>query len=127
MKKANTSNISQTLTLVEQNVSLKTKKTLYLVLKRKGLADEIIENIDKEVEKRLIEYLNNIAPKLNQMNFDDPVEALECLLLKQVVKILDDMIKEKMLNLNEEDKKRLFDLFQNENDENKAKNPSKHK
>ena len=127
MKKANTSNISQTLTLVEQNVALKTSKTLYLVLKRKGLADEIIENIDKEVEKRLIEYLNNIAPKLNQMNFDDPVEALECLLLKQVVKILDDMIKEKMLNLNEEDKKRLFDLFQNENDKNKAKNPSKHK
>ena len=127
MKKANTSNISQTLTLVEQNVSLKTRKTLYLVLKRKGLADEIIDNIDKEVEKRLIEYLNNIAPKLNQMNFDDPVESLECLLLKQVVKILDDMIKEKMLNLNEEDKKRLFDLFQNENEKNKAKNPSKHK
>ena len=127
MKKANTSNISQTLTLVEQNVALKTSKTLYLVLKRKGLADEIIENIDKEVEKRLIEYLNYIAPKLNQMNFDDPVEALECLLLKQVVKILDDMIKEKMLNLNEEDKKRLFDLFQNENEKNKAKNPSKHK
>jgi Mg/Co/Ni transporter MgtE len=127
MKKANTSNISQTLTLVEQNVSLKTRKTLYLVLKRKGLADEIIESIDKELEKRLIEYIKNIAPKLNQMNFDDPVEALECLLLKQVVKILDDMIKEKMLNLNEEDKKRLFDLFQNENEKNKAKNPSKHK
>ena len=127
MKKANTSNISQTLTLVEQNFALKTSKTLYLVLKKKGLADEIIDNIDKEVEKRLIEYLNNIAPKLNQMNFDDPVEALECLLLKQVVKILDDMIKEKMLNLNEEDKKRLFDLFQNENEKNKAKNPSKHK
>jgi hypothetical protein len=127
MKKANTSNISQTLTLVEQNVALKTSKTLYLVLKRKGLADEIIESIDKELEKRLIEYIKNIAPKLNQMNFDDPVEALECLLLKQVVKILDDMIKEKMLNLNEEDKKRLFDLFQNENEKNKAKNPSKHK
>jgi Mg/Co/Ni transporter MgtE len=127
MKKSNTSNISQTLTLVEQNVALKTSKTLYLVLKKKGLADEIIDNIDKELEKRLIEYLKNIAPKLNQMNFDDPVEALECLLLKQVVKILDDMIKEKMLNLNEEDKKRLFDLFQNENEKNKANNPSKHK
>ena len=127
MKKANTSNISQTLTLVEQNVTLKIRKTLYLVLRRKGLADEIIDNIDKELEKRLIEYLNKIAPKLNQMTFDDPVTALECLLLKQVVKILDDMIKEKMLNLNEEDKKRLFDLFQNENEKNKAKNPSKHK
>ena len=51
MKKANTSNISQTLTLVEQNVALKTSKTLYLVLKKKGLADEIIDNIDKELEK----------------------------------------------------------------------------
>ena len=37
MKKANTSNISQTLTLVEQKVIAKAKRTLYLVLKRKGL------------------------------------------------------------------------------------------
>ena len=51
MKKANTSNISQTLTLVEQNVSLKTRKTLYLVLKRKGFADEIVEYIDYKLEK----------------------------------------------------------------------------
>ena len=51
MKKANTSNISQTITLVEQKVTTKAKRTLYLVLKRKGFADEIVEYIDYKLEK----------------------------------------------------------------------------
>lgn len=123
MKKANTSNISQTLTLVEQKVTTKTKKTLYLVLKRKGFADEIIENIDYEMEKRLIEFVKNISPKLNQMKFDNPEDAIECLLLKEIIKILDDMLKEKMLNLNEGDKKNLFDLLKKEDEIKKFKNP----
>lgn len=127
MKKVNISNLSQTITLVEQKVTTKAKKTLYLVLKKKGFAEEIIDNIDKELEKRLIEYLKNIAPKLNQMNFDNPEEALECLLLKQMIKILDDILKEKMLNLNEEDKKKLFDFFKNEDEKKKSKSPEKQK
>jgi len=48
------------------------------------------------LKKRLIEYLNNIGPKLNQKNFDDPEKALEYLLLKQMLKILDDILKEKI-------------------------------
>jgi len=123
MKKANTSNISQTLTLVEQKVTTKAKKTLYLVLRRKGFADEIIDSIDYEIEKRLIEFVKNIAPKLNQMKFDNPEDAIECLLLKEMIKILDDMLKEKMLNLNEEDKKNLFDLLKKEDEIKKFKNP----
>jgi translation initiation factor 2 alpha subunit (eIF-2alpha) len=122
MQKSNISNISQTITLVEKNVATKAKKTLYLVLKKKGFADEVIDSIDKELEKRLIEYLKNIAPKLNEMKFDDPEKALECLLVKQMIKILDDMLKERMLNLKEEDKKNLFDLLKNE-DEKKSKSP----
>ena len=76
MKKGNISNISQTTTLLEKRVTAKARKILYLVLQKKGLAEEAIESIDKELEKRLIEYLNNIAPKLNQTNFDDPEKAL---------------------------------------------------
>ena len=57
------------------------------------------------MEKRLIEYPKNIAPKLNRMNFNNPEKALQCLLLMQMIKILDDILKEKMLNLNEKDKK----------------------
>ena len=103
------SNVSQTITLVEQKVTAKAKNTLYLVLKKKGFVEKAIEDIDKELEKRLIEYLKNIAPKLNQMKFDDPEKALECLFLKQMIKILDDMLKERLLILNEEDKKLLYD------------------
>ena len=122
MQKSNISNISQTITLVEKNVATKTKKILYLVLKKKGFADEVIDSIDKELEKRLIEYLKHIAPKLNEMKFDDPEKALECLLVKQMIKNLDGMLKERMLNLKEEDKKNLFDLLKNE-DEKKSKSP----
>lgn len=122
MQKSNISNISQTITLVEKNVATKTKKILYLVLKKKGFADEVIDSIDKELEKRLIEYLKNIAPKLNEMKFDDPEKALKCLLVKQMIKNLDGMLKERMLNLKEEDKKNLFDLLKNE-DEKKSKSP----
>jgi len=50
MKKGNISNISQTTTLLEERVITKARKTLYLVLK-KGLAEEVIENIDKELKK----------------------------------------------------------------------------
>lgn len=120
MKKAN---ISQTITVVEENITKKVKRKLYLVLKKKGFADEIIDNIDNELEKRLIEFIKNIAPKLNEMNFDDSEKSLECLMVKQAIKILDDMIKERMLKLNEEDKKALYDLFENENKEKKEQSP----
>jgi hypothetical protein len=123
MKKGNISNFSQTTTLLEERVTTKARKTLYLVLKKKGLTEEAIENIDKELEKRLIEYLSNIAPKLNQTNFDDPEKALECLLLKQMIKILDDILKEKMLSLNEEDKKNLLGLFEKEDEKKRSQNP----
>ena len=44
-------------------------------------------------------------------------------MVKQAIKILDDMIKERMLKLNEEDKKALYDLFENENKEKKEQSP----
>ena len=39
MKKAD---ISQTITVVEENITKKVKRKLYLVLKKKGFADEIM-------------------------------------------------------------------------------------
>ena len=48
------------------------------------------------------------------------IKALEFLLLNQMIKNLDDILKDKMLILNEKDKKNLFDLLKNE-DEKKVK------
>ena len=113
---------TQTITVLEKQITEESKKTLYLVLRKKGFADEIIEEINKEVEKRLELYLNKIIHKLENMHFDNPEEALKCLLLKQVIKILDEMEKEKLLSIGEEDKKIINDIL-NSRDENKEKKP----
>ncbi len=65
-----------------------------------------------------------ILPKLNEMSFDNPEEALETLILKQMVKILDDMFKERLLLLSENDKKLLFENLEKKDDveEKKEKN-----
>jgi hypothetical protein len=69
----------------------KPKRTLYFVLKRKGFVDVNTKYIDYGLEKRLIEYLKNISPKLNQMKFDNLENSPKCLLLKEMIKILDEI------------------------------------
>ena len=112
---------TQTITVLEKQITEKSNKTLYLVLRQKGFADEIIEKINKEVEKRLESILNKKIHKLENMHFDNSEESLECFLLKQVIKILDDMQKEKLLNISEEDKKIIFDILNNKDEKNKEK------
>ena len=104
MKQNFNNNYSQTVTCVEEKFIKKTHEKLYLVLKKKGSAEQIIEKISEESEKRLKEFLMKILPKLNEMHFDNPEEALETLMLKQMIKILDDMYKERLLILSEKDK-----------------------
>jgi hypothetical protein len=43
MKKGNISNFSQTTTLLEERVTTKARKTLYLVLKKKGLLKKLLK------------------------------------------------------------------------------------
>ena len=54
------------------------------------------------------------------MTFDNPEESLQCILLKQVIKILDDMEKEKLLNISEEDKKIISDILNKKNKNEKS-------
>ena len=114
---------SQTITSVEEKILKKSNNTLFLVLRQKGFEDQIIEDLNKEVEKRLEQFLNQISEKLKEMKFDNPEEAIKCLMLKQIIKILDDLEKEKMLNLCEGDKKLIFDILNDKGEENKEKTP----
>lgn len=114
---------SKTITVVEEKVSKKAKNTLYLVLKKRGFEEEVIEKMNTELERRFLEVLKRITPRLSEMHFDNPEEALEYILLKEIIKILDDFIKENMLNLNEDDKKIVIDLLGKQNEENKNQNP----
>ena len=62
-----------------------------------------------------------ILPKLNEMHFDNPEEALETLMLKQMIKILDDMYKERLLLLSEKDKQLLFEHLEKKDDAEEKK------
>ena len=121
MKQNFNNNYSQTVTCVEEKFIKKTHEKLYLVLKKKGLAEQIIEKISEESEKRIKEYLMKILPKLNEMHFDNPEEALETLMLKQMIKILDDMYKERLLLLSEKDKQLLFEHLGKKDDAEEKK------
>ena len=121
MKQNFNNNYSQTVTCVEEKFIKKTHEKLYLVLKKKGLAEQIIEKIGEESEKRLKEFLMKILPKLNEMHFDNPEEALETLMLKQMIKILDDMYKERLLLLSEKDKQLLFEHLEKKDDAEEKK------
>ena len=108
MKQNLNNNYSQTLTCVEEKFIKKTHEKLYLVLKKKGLAEQIIEKIGEESEKRLKEFLMKILPKLNEMHFDNPEEALETLLLKQMKINEEDMYKKRLLFRRKKDKQILL-------------------
>ena len=114
-----------TVTCVEEKVIKKTNEKLYLVLKKKGLPEQIIDEINAESQNRLEDYLLQILPKLKNMYFDNPEEALECLILKQMIIILDNMFKERLPFLSERDKKALFETLEKPNDEEEKKELNK--
>ena len=122
-------NNTQTITVLEENIIKKSRNTLHLVLRQRGFADDIIDSINNEVEKRLQQYLNKIASKMENMNFDNPEESIKFLLLKKIIEILEEMSKEKIANLSEEDKKLIFDILNGKDGEapksgeNDDKNP----
>lgn len=109
MKRAS---ISQTITEVEIKVTKKARNKLYLVLREKGMIQRVIDEINDEAEKRFINSINILLPKLNEMHFDNPEEILTCLFLKKMIEILDQMLKEKILLLNDKDKNLLFETIE---------------
>lgn len=115
---------SKTITLLEKKIINNGNKAFYLVLKKKDFADEIIDNLKDEVEKRFHNFIREITPKLEKLNFEDPETSLKYLLIKGLIKILNNMEKEKSLNLSEEDRKIINDIFKEDDnkdsdDENK--------
>ena len=92
----------------------KGRQILYLVLKRKPFAKEIIEELEKELEDRMTAFIKSIAPKLQNMNFDDPEQSLKVIILRGLINILKNMIEEHKIELSDSDRKILDDLMKNE-------------
>ena len=97
-----------------QTVFKRGNQILYLVLQRKPFADEIIDEVRAELEKRLYGFLQSIIPKLQNIKFSNPEQSLKIIILNAIIKILNQMIKEDIIKLNENDLLTFYNMVKNE-------------
>ena len=112
-------NITQWLNQLSSAIINKVKKNIYLILKKKPLPEQIMDDLQEEVEKRFLYFINSKREQLENIKPEDPEEFYECFLLKAMINILEEMLKEKQINLSEKDKQTLKDLFKKEFPEEK--------
>ena len=101
----------------------KGRNVLFLVLKKKSFEKEIIENLEKELDVKMQQFLIKIEPKIRNVKFDDPEKSLRLILLKGLINILKKMIQENIGELSLDDQKLLEEIM-NEDDKSK-KSPGK--
>jgi DNA polymerase III delta prime subunit len=88
------------------------KNIVYTILKRKPLnTEEILKQLEKEIEKRFQDRIKEITPSIENAKFDNPETSLKLILVKVMIEILDALFFEKMIALDEEDKKIVNDVF----------------
>ena len=97
-----------------QTVFKRGNQILHLVLQRKPFADEIIDEVRAELEKRLYGFLQSIIPKLQNIKFNNPEQSLKIIILNAIIKILNQMIKEDIIKLNENDLLTFYNMVKNE-------------
>lgn len=107
-------NNSASTTCLSQILIQKGNKILYLVLKTKPFSEEIIEEVRNIIKERLHKSLLNIVPRIENVQFKDPEQTLKIIILNAIIKILNNMIKEDIIKLNENDLKILYNLLENE-------------
>jgi hypothetical protein len=112
MKNANT------ITQVYNNYSKKTKNVLYLVLQKKSLEQKVIDDLEKELETKMLNFLKKIEPKLQNTNFENPEASIKLVLLKGFIKILEKMIKDKFGQLSEHDQNLINEIMNGEEKKN---------
>ena len=82
----------------------KAKKTLYLVLIKKPLSAQSLENLNTNIESKLSKFLDKIIPKLNEQKPKDPEKFLKYMMLKATFKILAKIMDDNYMKMTEEDR-----------------------
>ena len=60
--------------------------------------------MEREIEKRFQNFLNNKLSSINSKKFDDPENSLKYIMLKEIINILNDLYNEKMIRISGSDK-----------------------
>lgn len=96
----------------------KAKQSLYLVLKKKSFATEVIEELNEEVEKRLTNFIQRLVKNLEERQCGDPETLLKYTILKAIVKTLDNIMKENYIQMTENDKIAVERIYNGDDDGN---------
>ena len=94
------------------------RRALNQVLTKNLFAANIISDIERELENRFQIVLNNKASALNAKKFDDPENSLKYFMLRELIKILDDLFYERMINLSPSDKALFQSILNNTYNDN---------
>jgi hypothetical protein len=122
MNSRKSQSFSQTMTQVIE----KGQQSLYLVLKKKPLPEEIYDNLKNEAEERFIKFVQQKKPLLEQMKPENPELFFECFLIKAMIHILRQMLKERKIALSEKDLSTFDTIFNNDKPMNRNnKKPEK--
>ena len=89
---------------IKNNLLNSSKKALNQVLTKNSFSANIINDLERELEYRFQIFVNNKASLINSKKFDDPENSLKYIMLKEIIKILNDLFYERMINLSGSDK-----------------------
>ena len=98
---------------IKNNLLNNSKKALNQVLTKNSFTTNIINDLERELEYRFQIFVNNKASAINSKKFDDPENSLKYIMLKQIIKILDDLFYERMINLSGSDKALIQSILNN--------------
>ena len=90
------------------------KNILHLVLKRKPVTEQALEELEKEISERIQNFLNRIIPKLEKTKFENPEQAIKVIFLKGLINILKKLVAEYQKELSPEDQVIVNQIFANE-------------
>jgi hypothetical protein len=116
---------TETVTKLIHKAVEKGKKVYYIVLK--SFHKEIIEQIEKELEVKMIEFMEKIAPKLKEDKFENKEQSLKYIILKGLIIILEKELAKNKINLSNQDKKILKEIMDNDDDNDICENEKKEK
>jgi len=115
----------RTLILVENEKTTlisKTRNVLFIVLKKKDWAQELIEQVNKDMEIRYQNFIQQILPYLENPKLKNNINAIKCIMLKGVINILNKMMEERLSILSDTDKNLINEAFSTQNIIEQGKN-----
>lgn len=104
------------ITQIETSSIKKSREILYIVLKEKPISEEVKQELEREIENRLVKFIQSISPKLQNMYFENKEQSLKVIILRGLINILQKMIEEHKMQLSESDQKALQEIMKEEED-----------